>query len=74
MALSSGLKVVGAMVSSPRRTDGSGDVFVHYFDILSDGYHTLQEGDRLQKVSQKKRPHEKRGLFTKDCPSGFYQF
>ena len=28
--------------------DGSGDVFVHFADIVGDGYKTLNEGDRVQ--------------------------
>jgi len=30
------------------KEDGSGDVFVHYSDIVGEGYRTLQEGDRVK--------------------------
>jgi CspA family cold shock protein len=30
------------------REDGQGDVFVHFQDIVGDGYRTLQEGDRVK--------------------------
>ncbi|RKX69725.1 cold-shock protein [candidate division WOR-3 bacterium] len=30
------------------KEDGSGDVFVHYSDVLGDGYRTLREGDRVK--------------------------
>ncbi|MBN2620758.1 cold-shock protein [candidate division WOR-3 bacterium] len=29
------------------KEDGSGDVFVHYQDIIGEGYRTLLEGDRV---------------------------
>ncbi|MEO0071890.1 MAG: cold shock domain-containing protein [candidate division WOR-3 bacterium] len=28
--------------------DGSGDIFVHYGDIVGEGYRTLHEGERVQ--------------------------
>ncbi len=28
--------------------DGSGDVFVHYSDIIGSGYRALEEGDRVK--------------------------
>jgi CspA family cold shock protein len=28
--------------------DGSGDVFVHYADIVGEGYRTLREGERVR--------------------------
>jgi CspA family cold shock protein len=30
------------------KEDGSGDVFVHYSDLLGEGYRTLKEGDRVK--------------------------
>ncbi len=30
------------------KEDGSGDVFVHYADIVGDGYRVLREGDRVK--------------------------
>jgi CspA family cold shock protein len=30
------------------REDGSGDVFVHFADIASEGYRTLKEGDKVK--------------------------
>jgi CspA family cold shock protein len=30
------------------KEDGSGDVFVHYQDIVGEGYRTLHEGDRVE--------------------------
>ena len=30
------------------REDGQGDVFVHFQDIVGEGYRTLQEGERVQ--------------------------
>jgi CspA family cold shock protein len=30
------------------KEDGSGDVFVHYTDIVGDGYRSLREGDRVK--------------------------
>lgn len=29
-------------------SDGSGDVFVHYTDIVGEGYKSLKEGDRVK--------------------------
>lgn len=28
--------------------DGSGDIFVHYSDIVGEGFKTLREGERVQ--------------------------
>jgi CspA family cold shock protein len=30
------------------KEDGSGDVFVHYQDIIGDGYRVLREGERVK--------------------------
>jgi len=30
------------------KEDGSGDVFVHYSDIIGEGYRTLKEGERVK--------------------------
>ncbi|MEO0226361.1 MAG: cold shock domain-containing protein [candidate division WOR-3 bacterium] len=30
------------------KEDGSGDVFVHYSDIVGEGYRTLKEGERVK--------------------------
>lgn len=30
------------------KEDGSGDVFVHYADIVGEGYKTLREGERVK--------------------------
>jgi CspA family cold shock protein len=30
------------------KEDGSGDVFVHFTDLVGDGYRTLQEGDKVK--------------------------
>jgi CspA family cold shock protein len=30
------------------KEDGSGDVFVHFTDLVGDGYRTLREGDRVK--------------------------
>jgi CspA family cold shock protein len=30
------------------KEDGSGDVFVHFTDLVGDGYRSLQEGDKVK--------------------------
>jgi CspA family cold shock protein len=30
------------------KEDGSGDLFVHFTDLVGDGYRTLREGDRVK--------------------------
>ncbi|UCG30979.1 MAG: cold-shock protein [candidate division WOR-3 bacterium] len=35
------------------KEDGTGDVFVHYDDIVGDGYRSLNDGDRVKfEISQ----------------------